>query len=99
MAATLSTKVLEAPTHGAAVAWFRAQGLTPYAWSNVPRDMYAPHAHDYHKVLLCLRGDIVFHTDDGDFELGAGDRIDLEPGTLHAASVGGEGVTCLEATR
>jgi hypothetical protein len=32
-------------------------------------------------VLFCLAGSIVFHTDDGDIELTAGDRLDLEPGT------------------
>lgn len=99
MAATVTRAVLARPTHGAGVAWFRAQGLTPHEWSNAPGDAYAPHAHDYHKVLLCLRGGIVFHTAEGDLALRAGDRLDVEPGTLHTASVGPEGVTCLEAAR
>jgi len=35
---------------------------------------------------------------DGDFELRPGDRLDVDPGTPHGATVGPEGVTCVEAT-
>lgn len=41
----------------------------------------------------------MFHTDDGDLELAAGDRLDVEPGTDHAATVGTDGVRCIEAAR
>ncbi|GIU99268.1 MAG: hypothetical protein KatS3mg014_0884 [Actinomycetota bacterium] len=41
----------------------------------------------------------MFHTADGDLELRPGDRLDLDPGTEHAATVGPEGVTCIEASR
>jgi len=41
----------------------------------------------------------VFHTDEGDLELRPGDRLDLEPGTRHAATVGPDGVECVEASR
>jgi hypothetical protein len=81
-------------------AIFVAEGCsTPRAWGNAPGDEYAWHAHGYHKVLFCLSGSIVFHTPDGDVELAAGDRLDLEPGTKHAATVGPEGVGCVEASR
>jgi quercetin dioxygenase-like cupin family protein len=50
-------------------------------------------------VLYCVSGSIVFHTDDGDLELHPGDRLDIEPGTAHAATVGPEGVECMEAPR
>jgi len=36
---------------------------------------------------------------DGDLDLGPGDRLDLEPGTDHSATVGPHGVECLEAAR
>ena len=76
----------------------RADGLTPRRWSNAPGDTYGWHRHDYHKVLYCVAGSIVFHTGDtGDLELHPGDRLDLDPGTDHAATVGGEGVECVEA--
>jgi len=50
-------------------------------------------------VLFCLEGSIVFHTDDGDVELQAGDRLDLAAGTKHAATVGSNGCRCVEATK
>lgn len=77
--------------------WFRHQGLTPRWWGNAPGDTYGRHDHPYRKVLFCAEGSIVFHTDEGDLELGPGDRLDIEPQTPHAATVGPEGVTCVEA--
>ncbi len=50
-------------------------------------------------MLFCLRGSIVFHTDTGDLELTEGDRLDLPPGTAHAATVGSHGCDCIEAYR
>jgi hypothetical protein len=77
--------------------WFREAGLSPRWWSNGPGDRYGRHDHPYHKVLFCSEGSIVFHLPGGDVELGPGDRIDIEPGTEHGATVGPEGVTCVEA--
>jgi len=82
-------------------AAFEREGLSPRVWSNGPRDVYAAHEHPYHKVLYCLRGSIVFTlTDSGErLSLQPGDRLDIEPHTRHAAEVGPEGVTCMEAPR
>lgn len=74
-----------------------ATGAEPRWWSNGPSDRYDWHDHPYHKVLFCSKGSIVFHLRDGDVELSPGDRLDIEPGTEHAATVGREGVTCVEA--
>ena len=41
----------------------------------------------------------MFHLADQDVELRAGDRLDIEPGTEHAATVGPDGVRCVEAPR
>ena len=79
--------------------WFAAEGLSPNAWGNGPGDRYGTHSHGYHKILFCLSGSIVFHTADGDVELQPGDRLDVEPGTDHSATVGPEGVRCIEAPR
>lgn len=80
-------------------ARFREEGLSPYLWGNGPGYQYAWHTHAYHKVLYCVTGSIVFHTQDGDFALEPGDRLDVEPETGHAATVGPEGVRCMEAAR
>ena len=84
----------------AALEAFRAEGCSaPRSWGNGPGDAYGPHAHDFHKVLFCLDGSITFHLDGGNVELGPGDRLDIEPGTAHAATVGPDGCTCVEASR
>jgi quercetin dioxygenase-like cupin family protein len=83
-----------------ATATFGLEGCSaPRSWSNAPRDRYGWHEHEYHKVLFCLEGSIVFQTDDGDLALQAGDRLDLAPGTKHAATVGSQGCRCVEATK
>jgi quercetin dioxygenase-like cupin family protein len=84
---------------GRATEAFAAEGLTPQTWSNGPGHRYAPHRHDHHKVLFCVAGSITFHIPGEDVVLAPGDRLDLPPGTLHSATVGPEGVTCLEAPR
>jgi mannose-6-phosphate isomerase-like protein (cupin superfamily) len=84
----------------AALDTFVGEGCSPpRSWSNGPGDRYARHDHPYHKVLFCLAGSITFHTDEGDVELTAGDRLDLPAGTAHAATVGAGGCECVEASR
>ena len=84
----------------AALEVFRAEGCsTPRSWGNGPGDTYGRHDHGFHKVLFCLDGSITFHLDEGDVELGAGDRLDIEPRTEHAATVGPGGCSCVEASR
>jgi len=79
---------------------FAREGCSsPRPWANGPGDTYGRHEHGYHKVLFCLEGSITFHVSDGDVTLVAGDRLDLEPGTPHAATVGPGGFSCVEATR
>jgi quercetin dioxygenase-like cupin family protein len=78
---------------------FAAEGIDPHRWSNEPGYRYAAHAHDYHKVLFCIDGSIVFHTEEGDLPLTPGIRLDLPPGTVHSATVGPAGVVCLEGPR
>ena len=82
-----------------AMAVFAAEGLSPHTWSNEPGYRYAEHSHDFHKVLFCVDGSIVFHTPDGDTAMRPGDRLDLPARTIHSATVGPDGVTCIEAPR
>lgn len=66
-------------------------------WGNAPGDRYGWHSHAYRKVVACLSGGIVFHTrESGDLALQPGDRLVVDPGTEHAATVGPEGVECAE---
>jgi quercetin dioxygenase-like cupin family protein len=77
------------------------EGLRPRRWSNGPGDRYATHEHPYHKVLYCVGGSITFEiVATGErLTLRPGDRLDLPPGTAHAAVVGPDGVVCIEAAR
>jgi quercetin dioxygenase-like cupin family protein len=77
----------------------RAAGLDPGSWSNGPGDRYAAHDHSFDKVLVVAAGSIRFGLPErGEIvELELGDRLDLPAGTRHDATVGPDGVTCLEA--
>jgi hypothetical protein len=76
-----------------------AGGLSPSAWSNGPADTYAAHRHSYDKVLVTAAGSIRFHLPElgRDIDVNAPHRLELPAGTLHGATVGSAGVTCLEA--
>jgi mannose-6-phosphate isomerase-like protein (cupin superfamily) len=96
----VATKRPGTATRADALAAFEAEGCSPpRSWGNAAGDRYGRHDHPFHKVLFCVSGSIVLHTDDGDVELTAGDRLDLEPGTAHAATVGAAGCSCVEASR
>ncbi|MGI8998768.1 MAG: cupin domain-containing protein [Candidatus Limnocylindria bacterium] len=75
------------------------EGLSASEWSNGPGYTYAAHRHTYDKVLVARAGSITFHlTELGrDVELRGGERLQLPADTLHGATVGGQGVICLEA--
>ena len=74
------------------------EGLSPYAWSNGPHDVYAAHSHSYDKVIYIVHGSITFGLSElgQQLKLKAGDRLDLPAGTVHDAIVGSQGVVCLE---
>ena len=75
------------------------EGLNPYPWSNGPNDVYPAHMHSYDKIIYVVRGSITFGLPELEQEitLKAGDRLDLPAGTVHDATVGPQGVVCLEA--
>ena len=75
-----------------------AEADSCYGWSNGPGTVYGVHTHSYRKILYCLRGSIRFDLVDSgkSIDLEPGDRLDLPPGTPHAAVVGAGGVTCVE---
>ena len=80
-------------------ARLRAEGLAPSPWSNEPGRRYFAHTHAYDKVLVATVGSITFHLPEfrRDVKLRAGERLELPAHTVHAATVGEAGVTCLEA--
>jgi len=88
-----------APTRREVERTLRSEGLEPHAWGNGAHARYQRHHHGYHKVLYCVAGGIVFHTDAGELTLGPGDRLELPGGVGHAATVGPDGVECVEAYR
>lgn len=97
MTATLTEHTgVSTPERGELETRLRDAGLDPRTWSNRPGYRYGRHAHSRHKILFCVDGAITFHTPDGDFSLDPGDRLDITPGTDHAATVSEHGVTCIE---
>jgi quercetin dioxygenase-like cupin family protein len=99
MSSRLTKADVQPADRSAIEARYEEEGLRPYSWCNGPNDRYDWHTHSHTKVLYCVSGSIVFHTGEGDFELTPGDRLEVDPGTEHAATVGSEGVVCLEAAR
>jgi quercetin dioxygenase-like cupin family protein len=77
----------------------RAEGLDPSSWSNGPGDRYGAHEHGYDKVIVVAAGSITFGLPGAGRSVGlaTGDRLELPAGTSHDATVGRDGVTCLEA--
>jgi quercetin dioxygenase-like cupin family protein len=89
------------PTEAQLRKIYSEEGLNPYVWSNGPGDVYPPHSHSYHKVIYVLQGSITWLLSQNgqEIETYPGDRLDLPSFVQHAARVGSQGVTCLEAHR
>lgn len=89
------------PGVAAASDRLRGLGVEPMAWSNGPGERYAPHEHNFTKLLVCAEGSITFLVGPGEepAQLGAGEGFELPPGTRHAAVVGDSGCTCVEGHR
>jgi quercetin dioxygenase-like cupin family protein len=72
----------------------------PRRWTGVPSEVYPWHGHGYHKILFVVSGSITFEDEERKtYRLTPGDRLDIEPGTLHSATAGPEGVECMESYR
>jgi quercetin dioxygenase-like cupin family protein len=78
----------------------RSEATGCYSWSNGPGDRYAAHSHGYEKVLYCVEGSITFMLEADERRLlRPGDRMVLPAGTVHSATVGPKGCTCVEGRR
>lgn len=75
-----------------------AEGFRASRWMNEPGYIYTAHAHEYDKVVLVMRGSITFFVPSmsEDYKLQPGDRLELPAGIAHRATVGPQGVLCLE---
>ena len=82
-------------------AQMHADGLRPYVWSNGPNFEYSAHTHSYTKVIYVVRGSITFllPASKDEIVMKAGDRLEIPARVLHVATVGAEGVACLEAAK
>jgi len=80
-------------------AQLEEEELHVYQWSNQPGDKYPGHTHGYHKIIYVLNGSIKFDlpTRHETLTLRTGDKLELPSGIRHLATVGPEGVTCLES--
>ncbi|HKW70020.1 MAG TPA: AraC family ligand binding domain-containing protein [Candidatus Dormibacteraeota bacterium] len=83
------------------MAKLRTEASGCYSWSNGPGDRYAPHSHNYEKVLYCVEGSITFVLENEGrlLELKPGERMVLAAATMHSAVVGPSGCTCIEGHR
>jgi len=82
-------------------AQLRTEQLSGYVWRNGPNFEYSAHTHSYTKILYVISGSITFYlpaTNEA-ILMELGDRLELPARVLHAATVGPQGVTCLEAAR
>ena len=78
---------------------FEREGLQPNSWSSQPGYRFGLHSHSREKLLYCVHGAIRFVSQDGAHDLAPGDRLEIAAGTDHSATVGPEGVECMEAFR
>lgn len=87
------------PTEKELAQRLRDEGLSYYAWSNGPNDLYSPHLHTYDKIIYVVHGSITFILPDQNEKhtLRPGDRLELPANTVHSAVVSSQGVKCLEA--
>jgi quercetin dioxygenase-like cupin family protein len=81
------------------VSALRREGFVVTEWSEEPNVAYGAHRHPHREVRVVLAGQITFAIGALERTLRAGDRIDVEPGEIHAARVGTEGVTYLAGRR
>ncbi len=73
----------------------RGEGLDVTEWSDDPDTTYTEHSHEHREVRVVLTGEMTIRASGRAFVLRPGDRIDLDPGETHGATVGSGGVSYL----
>jgi quercetin dioxygenase-like cupin family protein len=77
------------------IASLEAEGLTVTEWTDDAGTSYAAHAHGRREVRVVLEGSMTIAIDGVARRLGPGERLDIEAGRLHEATIGPEGVRYL----
>lgn len=71
---------------------FKKEGfISVYEWSDPAGTVYPEHAHKGSVSLVVINGSIVFDFEGEKKEITAGQRLDVEPRSLHSAIVGPNG--------
>ncbi|MDQ1715986.1 MAG: hypothetical protein QOC60_1931 [Frankiaceae bacterium] len=97
MSAVVTSGAVAGLSDGDVLARMADEGLEPSFWTGSPGQVFAWHEHPSNKILYAVSGALTFTLRDGSsYPLIAGDRIDLAAHTDHAATVGPEGVRCIE---
>jgi uncharacterized protein YjlB len=88
-------------SEAAIIRQLEMEGLETQRWKNVSGTRYQAQRYEFDKVILVMRGSILFRIPDTGEEvsLNPGDRLELPAGTSHEAIVGPMGVVCLEGRR
>jgi quercetin dioxygenase-like cupin family protein len=73
----------------------RGEGLDVTEWRDDPGSTYPEHSHQHREVRVVLTGQMTVSAGGRSFVLSPGDRIDLDAGEPHGATVGSSGVTYL----
>ena len=76
----------------------KSEGYSVFKWSNDPNDYFSPHSHDYLQIFYVIEGSLTIRSVDDDitYEVNPGDRVEVRPGLIHEATIGPNGVVCLE---
>ncbi|MEX0874382.1 MAG: cupin domain-containing protein [Actinomycetota bacterium] len=71
------------------------EGLRVTEWTDDPSTTYPEHQHAGREARIVLTGRMTIVASGRSYELGPGDRIDLDPLEIHRGVVGAEGVSYL----
>jgi quercetin dioxygenase-like cupin family protein len=88
-------------SEAAIIRQMEMEGLDTQRWKNVSGTRHQTQKYEFDKVILVMRGSIMFRIPETGEEvaLNPGDRLELPAGTPHEAIVGPMGVVCLEGHR
>lgn len=88
------------PTLEELQASLRAEGLEYELYSDAPGTKYGRHKHMFEDFIVIVSGKMKLVTDNNEWTLKPGDRLDLPPKTVHSAEmVGKEEVQYLSAAK